>query len=131
MLVQPIKLAIGSVFLVKPHVDNGNLRALAVTTSKRSAELPNVPTIAELGYPGFDAPAWWGVIAPAKLSADLTKRMSDEINKALKTPSVAKKLAEQGIDVIGGTPEVFRNFVDKQIDIWGRVVKENGITSGG
>jgi tripartite-type tricarboxylate transporter receptor subunit TctC len=63
-----VPLAVGSVFLSKPHIDSGKLRALAVTTSQRSANLPGVPTVAESGFPGFDAPAWWAVLAPAKLS---------------------------------------------------------------
>ena len=122
-----VPLSIGSVFVTKPHIDNGRLRPLAVTTSKRSPDLPNVPTVAESGFAGFDAPAWWAIIAPAKTPPDVLKRMNEEINKALKNPDIAKKLSAQGIDIIGGSPESAGVFIDKQIDIWAKVVKDNGI----
>jgi tripartite-type tricarboxylate transporter receptor subunit TctC len=115
------------VFVTKPHIDNGRLRPLAVTTNKRSPDLPNVPTVAESGFAGFDAPAWWAIIAPAKTPPDVIKRMNEEINKALKNPDIAKKLSAQGIDIIGGSPESAGIFIDKQIDIWAKVVKDNGI----
>ncbi|MFN3571395.1 MAG: tripartite tricarboxylate transporter substrate binding protein, partial [Polaromonas sp.] len=99
-----VPLAIGSVFVTKPHIDSGRLRPLAVTTSKRAPELPNVPTVAESGFAGFDAPAWWAILAPAKTPPEVIKRMNEEINKALKNPEIAKKLSAQGIDILGGTP---------------------------
>ena len=122
-----VPLSIGSVFVTKPHIDSGRMRPLAVTTTKRAADLPNVPTIAENGYPGFEAPAWWAVLAPAKTPADIVNRMNDELNKALKNPEVAKKLDAQGITIMGGTPAVASAFIDKQINIWAKVVKDNGI----
>jgi len=122
-----VPLSIASVFVTKPHLDNKRLRALAVTTSKRAAELPDVPTVAESGFPGFDAPAWWAVLAPSKTPAEIVRRMNDELNKALKSPDVAGRLAGQGISVIGGTPDVARTFIDRQIDTWAQVVKENNI----
>ena len=122
-----IPLTIGSVFVTKPHIDNKRLRPLAVTTSKRSPELPDVPTVAESGYPGFDAPAWWAVLAPAKTPPEIVRRMNEELNKALKSPAVAAHLAGQGITVIGGSPEVARIFIDKQIDTWSKVVRDNNI----
>jgi tripartite-type tricarboxylate transporter receptor subunit TctC len=122
-----IPLTIGSVFVTKPHIDSKRMRPLAVTTSKRAAELPDVPTVAESGYPGFDAPAWWAVLAPARTPPEIVKRMNEELNKALKSPDVAARLAGQGITVIGGTPDVARGFIDKQVDIWTKVVRENNI----
>jgi tripartite-type tricarboxylate transporter receptor subunit TctC len=122
-----VPLSIASVFVTKPHIDSGRMRPLAVTTTKRAADLPNVPTIAENGYPGFEAPAWWAVLAPAKTPADVVKRMNEELNKALKNPEVAKKLDAQGIDIMGGTPAQAGAFIDKQMTIWSKVVKDNGI----
>ena len=122
-----IPLVIGSVFVVKPHIDSGRVRALAVTTAKRSSELPNVPTLAELGYGQFEAPAWWAVLAPAKTPPDIIARMNAEITKALQNPDVAKKLQAQGINLIGGTPDTARVFIEKQVDIWGKVVKDYAI----
>jgi tripartite-type tricarboxylate transporter receptor subunit TctC len=122
-----VPLAVGSVFLSKPHIDGGRLRALAVTTSRRSANLPNVPTVAESGFAGFDAPAWWAVLAPAKTPPEIVRRMNDEINEALKSPEVADKLAAQGIVVQTGTPAAAQAFIEQQIDTWAKVVKANDI----
>ena len=122
-----VPLSIASVFVTKPHIDSGRMRPLAVTTSKRAADLPNVPTVAENGYPGFEAPAWWAVLAPAKTPPEVVKRMNEELNKVLKNPEVAKKLDAQGIDIMGGTTAQAATFIDKQITIWAKVVKDNGI----
>ncbi len=122
-----VPLAVGSVFLAKPHIDSGKLRALAVTTSQRSANLPGVPTVAESGFAGFDAPAWWAVLAPAKTSPEIVKRMNEEINAALKQPEVADKLAAQGISTHIGTPAAAQAFIEQQIDTWSKVVKANDI----
>lgn len=122
-----VPLSIASVFVTKPHIDSGRMRPLAVTTTKRAADLPNVPTIAENGYPGFEAPAWWAVLAPAKTPPDIVKRMNEELNKVLKNPEVAKKLDAQGIDIMGGSPAQASAFIDKQMGIWAKVVKDNGI----
>jgi tripartite-type tricarboxylate transporter receptor subunit TctC len=122
-----VPLSIGSVFVTKPHIDNKKLRPLVVTTSKRSPDLPDVPTVAESGYAGFEAPAWWAVIASAKTSPEIIKRMNEEINKALKNPDVAKKLDQQGIDVVGGTSAQAKVFIDSQIAVWDKVVKDNNI----
>jgi tripartite-type tricarboxylate transporter receptor subunit TctC len=122
-----VPLSIASVFVTKPHIDSGRMRPLAVTTSKRAADLPNVPTIAENGYPGFEAPAWWAVLAPAKTPPEIVKRMNEELNKVLKNPDVAKKLDAQGIDIMGGTTAQAGAFIDKQMNIWAKVVKDNGI----
>lgn len=122
-----VPLAIGSVFLSKPHIDSGRLRALAVTTSRRSANLPDVPTVAESGFAGFDAPAWWAVLAPAKTPPEIVQRMNEEINAALKLPDVAQKLAAQGIVIGTGTPAAAQAFVLDQIERWAKVVKANDI----
>ncbi|MFZ4479615.1 MAG: tripartite tricarboxylate transporter substrate binding protein [Rhodoferax sp.] len=122
-----VPLAIGSVFLVKPHIESKRLRPLAVTTSQRSADLPAVPTMAESGFAGFDAPAWWAVLAPARTPADVVKRMNEELNKVLRLPEVARRFDAQGIAVVGGTSDAARVFIEKQMDIWGKVVKDNDI----
>jgi tripartite-type tricarboxylate transporter receptor subunit TctC len=122
-----VPMSIGSVFVTKPHIDSGRMRPLAVTTPKRSPDLPNVPTLSESGFPGFEAPAWWAVLAPAKTPPEIVKRMNDELNKILKQPDIAKRLDAQGIDVVGGTSESARVFIERQMDIWGKVVKDNNI----
>jgi tripartite-type tricarboxylate transporter receptor subunit TctC len=124
-----VPLSIGSVFVSKPHIDSGRMRPLAVTTTKRAQDLPNVPTIAENGYPGFEAPAWWAVLASSKTPPEIIKRMNEELNKVLKNPEVAKKLDAQGIDVAGGTSEQARTFIEKQMTVWAKVVKDNKTTN--
>ena len=122
-----VPLSIGSVFVTKPFIDSKRMRPLVVTTSKRSPDLPDVPTLAESGYAGFEAPAWWAVLAPAKTPPDILKRMNEELNKVLKQPDIAKRLDTQGIDVLGGSSEAARVFIERQMDVWGKVVRDNGI----
>ncbi len=122
-----VPLAIGSIFLIKPHVDSKTMRALAVTTSKRSPDLPGVPTMAESGFTAFEAPAWWAVLAPAKTPPDILKRMNEELNKVLQNPEIKKRLDSQGIDIVGGTSDAARVFVERQIDVWAKVIKDNNI----
>ncbi len=123
-----VPLSIGTVFLAKPHIDSKRLRPLAVTTAQRHPSLPDVPTLAELGFRNFDAPAWWAVIAPAKMAPDLVARMNAELGKVLQIPDVAAKLAQQGISIQTSTPAQAQAFVDRQLDTWGKVVRDNGIT---
>ena len=122
-----VPLSIGSVFVAKPHIDSGRIRPLAVTTAQRNPALPEVPTLAELGFRNFDAPAWWAVIAPAATPPELVQRMNAEVNKALQTPEVAAKLAAQGIVVNIGTPAQAQTFVLRQLDTWEKVVRDNDI----
>jgi tripartite-type tricarboxylate transporter receptor subunit TctC len=122
-----VPLSIGSVFLTKPHLDSKRLRPLAVTTSQRNASLPDVPTIAEGGFAGFEAPAWWAVLASAKTPPEIVRRMHDEINIALQKPEVHDKLVAQGITINLGSAEAAKAFIDRQQDIWAKVVKDNGI----
>ena len=125
-----VPLAIGTVFLVTPHVKGGKLKALAVTSLKATPQLPGAAPMADQGVPGFSALAWWGVIAPAKTPPELVKRMHAELAKALKTPSVASKLTEQGMDIDGGGPEVMDKFLRGEMTRWAEVVKKNGIRAG-
>jgi tripartite-type tricarboxylate transporter receptor subunit TctC len=112
-----VQLAVGSEFLVKPHIDSGSVIPLVITTAKRSPALPNVPTIAESGFPGFSAPAWWAVLAPGKTPPAIMDAMNKALNKALKSPALSEKLKSQGIEIVGGTPETAREFIGKQIGI--------------
>lgn len=122
-----VPLAIGSIFLIKPHIDSGRVVPLAVTSTQRSKDLPNIPTIAESGFPGFDAPAWWGVIAPVKTPPEMVRKMHQAMVVVLKRADIAKKLDDQGIDILAGNPETFNTFLDKQMNIWGKFVIDNKI----
>jgi tripartite-type tricarboxylate transporter receptor subunit TctC len=125
-----VPLAIGSVFLVSPHIASGRLRALAVTSAKPDPKLPGVATIASQGVPGFEAYTWWGVFGPANMPAALAKRVAEELAKAAKSPAVVEKLSAQGMEVTGGTPAELDAFVRKEIPRWAKVIKDNNIKSG-
>jgi tripartite-type tricarboxylate transporter receptor subunit TctC len=125
-----VPLAIGSVFLVNPHVKAGKVRALAVTSSKPSSQMPGVKTVAEQGVPGFEAISWWGIIAPAATPQPVLQRMYEELSKALKKPEVAKKLSDQGIEIAGGGPQELDRFVRGEMARWATVVKDNNIKAG-
>jgi tripartite-type tricarboxylate transporter receptor subunit TctC len=109
------------------HIRGGKLRALAVASDKRFALLPDVPTAAEAGLPGFDASVWWGLVAPAKTSPDIVRQLNAETNKALANPEVAKALGELGVVLMPGTPEQFGSFIDAQTHLWSGVIKAAGI----
>jgi tripartite-type tricarboxylate transporter receptor subunit TctC len=125
-----VPFAIGSVFVVNPHVKGGKLKALAVTSAKPSPAMPGVATVADQGVPGFSALAWWGVIAPAKLPPAVTKKLVEELQKALKVPAIAEKLQAQGMDIVGSGPDEAQAFLKGEIDRWAKVVKDNKIKAG-
>jgi tripartite-type tricarboxylate transporter receptor subunit TctC len=125
-----VPLAIGSVFLVSPHVTSGRLRAIAVTSAKPDPKLPGAEPIANQGVPGFEAYTWWGVFGPANMPAALAKRVADEFAKAARSPAVIEKLSAQGMDVRGASPAELDAFVRKEIPRWAKVIKDNNIKSG-
>lgn len=108
------------------HVRSGKLVPLAVTTAKRSPELPNVPTIAEGGVPGYEATSWFGMFAPAGTPAPVLAKLNAAIVKVLGQPDVKKKINEQGAEVYSETPEQFAAFIQAESVKWGKVVKESG-----
>ena len=111
------------------HVKAGKLRPLAVTTAKRSPALPDVPTIAEAGVPGYEATSWFGLLAPAKTPAPVVAKLNAAILKALADPDVKKKLQEQGAEPLGETPAQFAAFIDSETVKWGKIVKQSGATA--
>ena len=125
-----VPLMIGTIFLAKPQIDAKMLVPLAVTSPKRSPRLPDVPTVAEQGVPGFESVAWWGVVAPAGTPPAIIAKLNDELVKALKTPEVAEKLSAQGMDVVGSKPEALQVLVQTEITRWSKVVKDNKIKAG-
>lgn len=125
-----VPVAIGSVFLVNPHVKAGRIKALGVTSIKADPQLPGVEPIANQGVKGFDAYAWWGIFGPAKIPQPIVNRMVEEITKAIKTPAVAEKLTAQGIDIIAGGPDALDKFQRREIERWAKVVKANNIKAG-
>jgi tripartite-type tricarboxylate transporter receptor subunit TctC len=108
---------------VAPHIKGGKLQALAVTTKTRAAALPEVPTMAEAGYPNFEATAWFGLLAPAGTPQPIVARLNKELVAILKSPEVKDRLTGMGATVVAGTPEEFGRFMADEINKWGPVVK--------
>jgi tripartite-type tricarboxylate transporter receptor subunit TctC len=109
------------------HIRAGKLRALAVASDKRFPLLPDVPTVAEAGLPGYDASVWWGLVAPAKTPPEIVRQLNAETNKALANPAFASKLNDLGVVVTPETPDQFAAFVKSQADLWSGVIKSAGI----
>jgi tripartite-type tricarboxylate transporter receptor subunit TctC len=111
---------------LQAQIQAGKLRAIAVTTAKRFPLLPDIPTIAEAGYPGFEALAWNGILVAAGTPKPIIQRLNTEINAILKDPSVKSALNAQGFDLIGGTPEDFGNLIRSESEKWAPVIKKTG-----
>ena len=110
-----------------PQVKGGKLKALAVTSPKRIAFLPNVPTVAESGLPGFDMVSWYGLWGPAALSKELGKRLSGEVAKAVRSQLAVERLGDQGFDAVGSTPEEFAAFLEQELVKYTRIVKQANV----
>ena len=111
------------------HIKSGKLRALAVTGSKRSPLFKDLPTIAESGVAGFEITQWYGFFAPAKTPKDIVDKLNKEIVAIMKEPDVAKKFAEQGADIVTGSPADFSKLVHSELDKWSKFIKEAKITA--
>ena len=110
-----------------PHIAGGKVRALAVTGPRRLAELPGVPTFAEAGIAGFDAPAWYGLLAPAKTPSAVVQFLNAEIQEILKEPATLQRLAKLGAVPVPGTPEAFGAFIRAESERWGAVVRKANV----
>lgn len=110
-----------------PHLRAGKLRALGVTTTRRSASLPEVPTIAEGGVPGYEVLGWYGVVGPAGMPRELVAQLGAEIAKLLRTPDVREKLAREGAEPVGNSPEEFAAFIAVEQRKWMKVIRAAGI----
>jgi len=111
---------------VLPYARDNRLRGLAVTGSKRSALMPELPTLAESGMPGFEAAAWQGIVVPTGTPADIIQKLNAEVNKALAHPDVRSRLAAQGADILGGSPAEYAAYLRTEIPRWAKAVKDSG-----
>ncbi|WP_444812857.1 Bug family tripartite tricarboxylate transporter substrate binding protein [Variovorax fucosicus] len=121
-----IQMYMSSVPTLIGYIRSGKMRAITVTSPKRTADLPSIPTVSESGFKGFEAVTWFGVAGPAGLPKDVVTKLNGAFNKALQDPEVRKKLASQGADALGGTPEQFAKLIRDDIGRWGPIVKESG-----
>ena len=121
-----ISLAILNLPPALPHVRSGKLKALGVSTATRSSAVPDIPTIAEAGLSGYDAGTWYGLLAPAGTPGDIIARLNAELVKGLRSAEMKKRIAAEGGDVIGGTPDEFTAVIKRDIEKWTRVVAASG-----
>lgn len=128
MLGGHVEMGVGSVALLAPQVSAGKLRAVAVTGDRRSHAMPDVPALAEQGFPGFSALAWWGIFAPAGVPKQTITRFHGELVKTLNQPDLRKQLTEQlGMDLVVSDPPGLQKFMLAEMQRWGAVVKQHGI----
>jgi len=106
-----------------PHIKTGKVRVLAVSSAKRIAALPEVPTIVESGLPGFEVYLWMGVVAPAGTPSDIVTNLNSKINRVLAIPDVRDRIVGLGADVVGSTPEQLTDFIKAEIARWGKAIK--------
>ncbi len=122
-----VQLMFGTLVAILPHIKAGRLRALAVTGRSRSALLPEVPTLAESGLPGYEAGSWYGILAPAGTPGAIVARLNTEINAAIRQPEVRERLAAEGAEVLGGTPGDFASHIKAELSRMGKLMREAGI----
>jgi tripartite-type tricarboxylate transporter receptor subunit TctC len=127
LLAGQVKVMAPNLLTALPHIKSGKLRALAVTSSKRSQALPEVPTVAEAGLPGYDSTQWYGVLAPAGTPREIVTRLHDAIARALRDAEVGKRLAADGAEAVGSSPEEFAGFIKSESEKWARVATAAGI----
>jgi tripartite-type tricarboxylate transporter receptor subunit TctC len=127
LLANRVNVSLGDASTFLPHVRSGALRALGVTTATRFEGLPEVPTVAEAGVPGYEASAWYGVVGPAKMPADIVAKLSTDIAAIAGTPEVKKKLAPLAAVTVGSTAPEFATFIRAEYDRWSKLIKESGV----
>jgi tripartite-type tricarboxylate transporter receptor subunit TctC len=121
------QLSFLGVVAVVPHVKSGKMRALALTATKRSAVLPDLPTIAEAGVAGYEFASWYGVLAPAGTPAPRITKLHDILVRSLRSPDLAGRMATEGADIIAGSPQQFAAYLKTELTKWARVVKDSGL----
>jgi tripartite-type tricarboxylate transporter receptor subunit TctC len=126
MLAGQCQVMFATALSVQPYLQSNRLRPLAVSTAKRARIMPNLPTVAEAGVPGFEATTWHGVVSTAGTPPAVINKLNAEINKVLKLPDVNTTLTRQGAEVIGGTPQEFAAYIKAEIPKWAKVVKASG-----
>jgi len=114
---------------VKQHIESGALRALAVSSATRSRSLPDVPTVAESGYPGFEAGSWFGFFGPKGTPPEVVATLNRHVNEIIGVPAIEAAMIKEGADPAGGTPQQFAQFVQREFEKWRAVVRESGATA--
>jgi len=126
LLAGRIQFMFATIPSVKQHIDAGSLRAVAVSSLKRSRSLPDVPTVAERGFPGFEAGSWFGFFAPKGTPPEVLATLNKAVNEIIEVPAFAAQMIKEGADPAGGSPLDFANFVQREFEKWRVVVRESG-----
>jgi tripartite-type tricarboxylate transporter receptor subunit TctC len=122
-----LDMAFDNVLILTPYIKKGQLRGLGVTSAQRSVVFPELPTLAETGVPGFHAVGWFGVFAAAKTPPSIVTRLNAEIAAFMKEPGMRERLLAQGAEPLSGPPDDLHNYLAREIEVWGRVIREAGI----
>jgi len=130
LLSGEVEMNFENTLIVLSHIKSGKLRPLGVTAGRRSRLLPELPTIAEGGLPGYDAAGWYGLLAPAGTPPEIVRRLNAEVTRILRQPDVVERLSGQGADPVGNAPEAFTAFIRAEIEKWAKLVKAAGMTPG-
>ena len=129
LLAGRVQFMFATIPSVKQHIEAGSLRALAVSSTKRSRSLPDTPTVAERGYPGFEAGSWFGFFGPKGTPPEVIATLNKHVNEIIAVPAIEASMIKEGADPIGGTPQQFGQFVQREFEKWRTVVKESGATA--
>lgn len=124
MLSGEVQVGFGTFFGVRPHYESGRLRVLAITAGKRSSAVPNIPTVAEAGVPGYEVDQWYGIITSAKVPKPIVQKLYTGIAEVLKQPDVVKRMASDGSTPVGSTPEQFNAHIKSEIEKWRRLARD-------
>ncbi len=124
-----VNMMISTILSLTPHVKSGRLRGLAITTAKRNATWPDMPTVAEAALPGYQSIAWYGMVAPRGLPAPVLKKLSDEVTRIIKSKAVQENLIAQGADPVGSSPAEFGAFIKAESRRYESVVRDAGVTT--
>jgi tripartite-type tricarboxylate transporter receptor subunit TctC len=127
LIAGQVQMSIGSLIVLLPHWRNQKIRIIGTGGTARAAALPEVPTIAESGVPGYEANNWWGLMAPAGVADAIVRKLNTEANAAMNLPDTKKRLAGEGAEPFNTTPELFSKHIAAEIVKWGRVTREAGI----
>ena len=131
MLSNEVQVGFGTLFGVRPHMQSGRLRVVAITAGKRSQSVADIPTLSEAGIPGYEVDQWYGVITGAKVPSEIVEKLSTAMANALKDPEVVKRLAADGSTPVGSRPDVFSAHIRTEIAKWQRLVKDAKISLHG
>jgi tripartite-type tricarboxylate transporter receptor subunit TctC len=131
LLSSQVDMLTSSISALMPNVENGKLRPIAITGAKRSPVVPDIPTIAELGYPGYEVLTWFGIVGPAGMPKAIVDRINKEISAALATPAVKQQMLKMGFEIVPNTPEEFHKYLVQETTKWRSLIRELNLKAEG